>query len=379
MQVALAGAFAGAASRYWLGVFPLVRRELHHWRERAERIPDPALRALALRTQAAERGNLEGAAAYAVLAPRAYRARVVRATIAFQATYDYVDTLVEQPSADPLANGRRLHLALLTALDPHAEHCDYYANCAYGLDDGYMRAAIDACRRAFASLPSHTAAAAPAQAAARRMIVFQTLNHGADGRGALASWAATVTPAGTGLRWWETAAATASSLGVFALIAAAAHPRFGAREAQAMERAYFPWIGALHVLLDSLVDRAQDMEEGQHCLVDHYSSIEEAARRLGAIAGQSMQATRLLPGGIQHAIILAAMTSFYLSSPSRSGPGATQAARPILDAMGALAAPTMAVLRARRAADRLLRARPRTRPQAPRVSCRTAAHAGHDQ
>ncbi|HYM67597.1 MAG TPA: DUF2600 family protein, partial [Patescibacteria group bacterium] len=112
----MASAFAGAAGRYWLGVFPHISRELRHWRERAGEIPDPVLRRLALLTQRSERGNLEGAAAFAVLVPRAHRARVVRAVVAFQATYDYVDTLAEQPSADPVANGRQLHLALLTAL-----------------------------------------------------------------------------------------------------------------------------------------------------------------------------------------------------------------------------------------------------------------------
>jgi tetraprenyl-beta-curcumene synthase len=115
---ALASAFAGAASRYWFGVFPLLGRELRHWREQAQAIPDPALRRLALITQTSERGNYEGAAAYAVLVPRAYRARVVRALVAFQTTYDFVDTLSEQPSHDPVANGRQLHLALLRALDP---------------------------------------------------------------------------------------------------------------------------------------------------------------------------------------------------------------------------------------------------------------------
>lgn len=356
-QAGLAGAFAAAASAYWLGVFPLVRRELRDWRERAREIPDPRLRRLALSTQAAERGNLEGAAAFAVLAPRGQRPRVIRAAVAFQATYDFVDALVEQPSPDPLANGRHLHAALLVALDPAAEHADYYRHCPHGPDNGYMHAAVEACRQALAMLPSYASVTEPALAAARRMIAFQSLNHGGEERGALARWAHGATPAGTGLRWWETAAAAASSLGVFALMAAAAQPALTLCDAIATERAYFPWIGALHVLLDSFVDRAEDLQDGQHCLIDHYASVDEAATRLSAIAAQSMRAARVLPSGVRHAIILAAMTSFYLSAPDTGTPGASLTAHRVLDSMGALAIPTMAVLRARRAAARLGAAR----------------------
>jgi tetraprenyl-beta-curcumene synthase len=348
--------FTEAASRYWLGVFPLVGRELGHWRERARQIPDPVLRRLALITQRTERGNLEGAAAFAVLAPRAHRGRVVRAVVAFQATYDYIDTLAEQPSADPVANGRQLHLALLTALDPDRVHADYYEHASSDRDNGYMRNLIDTCRFAFGALPSHASVAEPALRSARRIVAYQSLNHGVRGdrdtRGALASWATALTPAGTGLRWWETAAGAASSLTVFALIAAAAQPVLSAGEVAATESAYFPWIGALQVLLDSLIDRSEDIAAGQHCLIDHYGSAEEAATRLSTIAARAMRAAELLPKGIQHAMILTAMTSFYRSAPATSTPGAFLATQRLQETMGALATPTMAVLRARRAVDR---------------------------
>jgi tetraprenyl-beta-curcumene synthase len=353
---ARASVFAGAASRYWLGVFPLVGRELRHWQERARQIPDPVLRRLALITQTTERGNLEGAAAFAVLAPRAHRERVVRAVVAFQATYDYIDTLAEQPSTDPVANGHQLHLALVTALDPDCDHPDYYEHAPGDSDNGYMRNLIDTCRFAFGALPSHASVADAALRSARRMVAYQSLNHGAvgDARDALARWATGLTPAGTGLRWWETAAGAASSLSVFALIAAAAQPVLAVGEEASTDSAYFPWIGALHVLLDSLVDRSDDIEAGQHCLIDHYASEEEAATRLGIIAARAARAAELLPKGIEHATILAAMTSFYLSSPAASTPGAALVTQRVLECMGALAKPAMVVLRTRRAVERVL-------------------------
>lgn len=355
-RLALSGAFAGAASRYWLGVFPLLGRELRHWHERAHAIPDPVLRRLALITQKSERGNLEGAAAFAVLAPRAHRARVVRAVVAFQVAYDYVDTLAEQPCEDPVANGHQLHLALLTALSPDGKHADYYQHSSGNRDNGYMRNLIDTCRFAFEALPSHSSVAERALCCAGRMVAYQSLNHGApdENRHALASWADSLTPAGTGLRWWETAAAAASSLSVFALIAAAAQPALRTSELAATEDAYFPWVGALHVLLDSLIDRGEDILTGDHCLIDHYASTDETASRLSDIAAHATHAIELLPDGLAHATILAGMTSFYLSAPAASTPAATPAAAGVLAKIGPLATPAMAVLRARRAIERAL-------------------------
>jgi tetraprenyl-beta-curcumene synthase len=351
-RLAPATAFSRAAASYWIGVFPQVGRELRHWRERAQRIPDPVLRRLALLTQQNERGNLEGAAAFAVLAPHAQRARVVRAAVAFQATYDYVDTLAEQPCPDPVANGRQLHLALLRALEPDSAHPDYYRHHPTGQDDGYIVSLIDTCRAALRSLPSYPSVTDGARLAARRMISYQSLNHAvgsATGRRALVRWASAQTPAGSGLLWWETAAGSASSLTVFALFAAAARPLLEPTEVLAVEGAYFPWVGALHVLLDSLVDRAADVASGEHSLVEHYASSEEAATRLSAIAARALRATETLADSSQHAVILAAMTSFYLSAPDASAPASTLVTRRVLEAFGALATPTMLVLRARRA------------------------------
>jgi tetraprenyl-beta-curcumene synthase len=355
-RLALASAFASTASRYWLGVFPLVGCELRHWHERARQIPDPVLRRLALLTQRVEHGNYEGAAAYAALVPRAYRARVVRAVVAFQTTYDYVDTLSEQPSSDPVANGRQLHLALLTALDPDSDQPDYYQHSPGGRDNGYIRQLVQACRDALGALPSYAAVAQPALRAASTIVAYQSLNHeeAGDRPRALARWGATVAPPESRLRWWEAAAGGASSMTVFALIAAAAKPGLSAAETTATHDAYFPWISALHVLLDSLIDRAKDLEHGHHNLIDHYSSPLEAAHRLGWIAGHAVHAAEALPDGARHALIVAAMASFYLSAPATAAPGALLATQRVMETMGALATPTMAVLRARRAAGRLL-------------------------
>jgi tetraprenyl-beta-curcumene synthase len=350
----LVAGFASAAKRYWLGIFPTVRREAAYWRRRAEEIPDPVLRRAAVTNLCTERLNLDGAAAFAAFVPDAYRAAVVRAQVALQAAYDYVDTLAEQPCRDPIRNGDRLHRVLSAALDPTGPQIDYYAHHPQNDDAGYLREIVEACRAALRELPSYAAVAGPLRRAAKRMVSYQSLNlNEAQGNhAALARWADAQTPAGADLRWWETAASAGSSLGVYVLIAAAANRVVHAEEAVAIEEAYFPWIGSLHLLLDSLVDRREDLAAGQPSLLAHYSSSEEAAVRLGLIAGEAMHRIQALPYGRRHVLLFAGMAAHYLSMPEASRSEALLATRSVLSAIGGLAPAAMLVMGARRAAER---------------------------
>lgn len=348
-RVALAVSFAGAARRYWLGVFPSVSRERRRRRARAAEIPDPLLRRTALDAQR-KWGNVEGAAAFAAFVPHRHRAAATRAMMCYQAAYNYLDMLGEQPSADPMANGRRLHSALLVALDPDAPHRDYYEHNAQREDGGYLAETIDACRAALATLPGYLAIAPAAMRATERIVAFQSCNTG-EPQGdfaALERWARQATPSGSDLRWWETAAAGGSSLCVYALIALAAEPdhdRWMAPEV--IEDAYFPWIGALHSLLDNLVDAAEDHATGQHSLVGRYASSQEAAARMGWLAERSLRAAAALPGR-GHTLMVAAMASFYLSMPGASTPEALPVARAVLDVLDGPARLAMLVFRLRR-------------------------------
>jgi hypothetical protein len=153
---------------------------------------------------------------------------------------------------------------------------------------------------------------------------------------------------------------------VYALIAAAARPRCAVREIAQIEGAYFPWIGALHSLLDNLVDVAEDHATGQHNLIGCYASTLEATTRMRLLAERSLRAARDLPGD-GHSLILAAMASFYLSTPEASlpaaGVGGDSIPRAVLGVLGQPAALAGLVFRLRMRLDRLLRARRLERPE----------------
>lgn len=354
-RLRLAGAFVSAARCYWLAVFPLVRRELNFWRARARRIPDPHLRHLALSVFGCKRFNVEGAAAFAILAPAASRRTLVKALVCFQMAYDYADTVAEQPAAsDPIANGRLLHQPLLHAFGPEAaKNLDYYKHSRHTDDGGYLQALTSSCRTAFHRLPSHALVRVSAARAAERIAVYQAFNHSDPGaRGTLAYWALQQTPPRSGLEWWETAAACASSLTVLALLSAAADPALNEAGVCAIEDAYHPWIAALHTLLDSLIDWSEDEKDGQPSLLDNYTSKDDLANRMGSLATRAQSTTSRLPRSASHSAIVAAMMSVYLTAPAARTPRT----RPVHDAVahtsGPLMAPSRAVLKLRRASIR---------------------------
>jgi tetraprenyl-beta-curcumene synthase len=326
--------------------------EVRRRRALAARIPDPALRRLALQALAQKRRNLEGAAAFATLAPARRRPFVVRALVGSQAICDYLDLLCEQPSRDPVANGYALHEALMNAVaGSQAGSADYYRHHSLGEDGGYLQGLVRSVDGSLAGLPGRAAVADSIVVAVKRVAAYQALNHGdADGSyRPFERWAAREGKACPHLSWWEVGAGAGSTLGMHVLLATAANAGVGQPQAIAIERAYFPWIGALHSLLDSLVDRGEDIAQGMHGLIECYASPAQAAKRIRLIAGEALERARTLPQGNRHALILAAMASFYLCDLRQPASSrlSTAVVPVVLVALGGLAAPSMAVLRLR--------------------------------
>jgi tetraprenyl-beta-curcumene synthase len=355
-QLRLPCAFADVVARYLLLVLPQASTELAGWRARAAEIPSAGLRHHALQSLG-KRGNIEGAALFATLAPRAHRRETVRALVSFQTAYNYLDALSELPSGDPVSNAEQLHQALLTALHPSAEHPDYYAHNADGDDGGYLQSVTDACRVAFACLPSHGAVAPTARSAAARIVDFQALNltESQGGHEALRRWALETMPSGGGLSWWEGAASAGSSLSVHALIAAAADPETKRCDAREIDGAYHPSIGALHSLLDSLVDRREDQAGGRGSLLDHYDSPPIAVAHLAALATQASKAAGRLGNPHAHRVVLTAMCSYYLSAPECDTGEGRALARALTRTLGFPLKVAVAMFRAKRLAHDLTR------------------------
>lgn len=334
---------------YCTQIWPLARTELARHGDRADAIPDPKLRALA-EAALAKSANMEGAALFATCAPRPYRAEIVRALVSFQAIYNYLDVLAEQDCVEPAANSARLHEALLVALDPTAEHPRYYEYFACETDGGYLTGLIDRTRAALARLPSFELVAPAARRAAARIVEFQAHNlgvrQGSDSE--LEDWASELPLADGSLRPWELAAAYGSSLGVHVMIGLAAEDDHESSQIAAIETAYCPWIGALHSLLDSTIDRAEDRRDGQRNLLDYYTSEQVAATRMAWLAARCLSEVGGLHRARRHEAYLTAMAAFYLSAPEATRAQAPAVAHAVLAALSPPAQMARGLLRVAR-------------------------------
>ena len=173
-------AFWAVGGRELLWIRPSVAREVEHWHRMASSIPDMMIRQDALAALSGKRLNIEGAAFFAVLAPRR-DGRLVRLLVAYQVLLDFLDSLSERPAPDPVADGRWLHLALMDALDPGGCLRDYYLHHHRREDGGYMEALVQVCRECCALLPAYPSIRSLAIQGAERCGV-QGLNHDPDPR-----------------------------------------------------------------------------------------------------------------------------------------------------------------------------------------------------
>jgi tetraprenyl-beta-curcumene synthase len=301
-------------ARYRGAILPVVDRELAAFRGRAEAIPDPVLRRAAIEALTEKRANVEATATLATLAPRRGRLAAIRASTALQVIVDYLDTLGETAGPEALEDGLRLHRSLDLALAPGAEPLDWYEHHPRREDGGYLDALVLACQEAAAMLPGRTALPV-ARRAATRCGEGQSQTH-ADGGAGLEAWAEGLPPA-PGLRWWEAAAGASSSVGAHALLAIAVDPRTGTEEAERVLAAYDPWIGALTVLLDDLVDRERDADEGDHSYLRYYG--KEAPERIDFLVAGARRSLREVRRRGVHEAILDGVLAYYLGLPTAAG------------------------------------------------------------
>ena len=323
-----------------------VGAELAGWTARAEAIPDPELRRQALASLSTKRFHCEGGSVFAAIAAPAAAGDVLRAIVALQTISDYLDNLSDRSLAGGEVDLRCLHRAFTDAAAPAspAKAGAYYAHHPHRDDGGYLDALVSACREALARLPGQAVVAGPSAWLAARYADLQCLKHlDPDVRGPrLEAWAA-VLPA-PGLRWYEAAAGCGSTLGLFALMAAASRG-CGAQEAQSLADAYFPSVGALHILLDYLIDLDEDRLGGDFNFVACYPSLAEARTRLRAVQGGARAAVARLADGGFGRLVVAGLPAIYLVDRKVSAQGLGGLARSLVGAGGPAAWAFAAALR----------------------------------
>jgi tetraprenyl-beta-curcumene synthase len=340
--------------RYWCTVAPLARRQLHCWRQHAETIEDPALRTIALAKLDEEGFNAEAAAMLATLVPRKERRRAVEAMVALEIIYDYLDGLTESPSRYPPADGPRLFTAFTDAVSPSLPSSgDYYRHRPHK-EDRYLEPLVATVRTALAGLPAAPMLADLLHASAARGAAAQLHIHAAEhtGQAELERWARQQA-AGTSLQWREfLAGAACSVLCVHALIIAASNSRTTHDQALELDRIYLS-ISVLPTVLDSIIDCQADNSDGNPGYVQHYEDDGVLARRLASVVDDVIARSRHLPHRAHHVMTLVGVVAYYLSDPGADTDFSRAVTMQLAQRSQPLLAPTLAMMRAWRAAKHL--------------------------
>lgn len=305
------------ARRIARDVLPKAAAELERWRRCSANIPNPELQRQARASMAKKRFHAEGGSVYASLTPR-WLDTLVPLIVALQTISDYLDNLCDRSVSLDEADFRTLHLAMLDAVDSSEGSPDsarYYAIHPNKDDGGYLTALVNECRRRTAELPAYGVVRPHVRRLVSLYNDLQVYKHGPrDGRvPRLEKWFAEKGRPWSDLYWWEFAAAAGSTLGVFALFAAATHADLTPADADRIVQAYFPWICGLHILLDYLIDQEEDLAGGDLNLVSFYPNRDTMRRRLVLFVQEARRRARTLPHPAFHTTIVQGLPGLYLS------------------------------------------------------------------
>ncbi|NHM28594.1 tetraprenyl-beta-curcumene synthase family protein [Desulfofundulus sp. TPOSR] len=326
----------GLMGRFLFLAFPGVARELKNWRLMASRCPEPHLRRMALASIGAKAFHCQGGSVFSAWTG-SHRRELIRAIVALQTISDYLDNLCDRAGVQDGEAFHRLHRAFVDALCPGASGCDYYALYPYREDGGYLQELVRSCQQALARLPAYGPLRERACRLAELYCQLQVYKH--------IQWPLRVKSLTTWLEplleslpeklyWWELAAATGSTIGIFALFALAARGNYTADEVERVTAAYFPWICGLHILLDYLIDQQEDVEGGDLNFVSYYQDGQQAAGRLKYFVDRSLALAAQLPDPFFHMTVVQGLLAMYLSDEKVDEQGLQATRRLLLDSGG---------------------------------------------
>jgi tetraprenyl-beta-curcumene synthase len=338
-------ALLSGAVRELVWGLPAVAYEVCYWRRLAERIPSPAIRDDAIDALSRKRGQTDGAALFTIL-PRERSLPLLRFLVAYQLSWDYLDSVHERCPTE--RNGRQLHLALIDALRPGVPRADYYRHHPWHDDGGYLAALVEVCRESCERLPGFVNVQQLALREAHRAQVL-ALNHEPDPAcrdAALRRWVEAEFPTGVwGAHWFELSGACSAGLTIFALLALATRPVCCLAEVERTYATYLPWTSVAATMLDSYVDQPEDVASGEHIYVAHYPSRQEAIARIGWLIRRCLTDASRLEEGEKHVVIAASMTAFYLSKDSARAPAMRDDMRALAASGGSLTRLLLPILR----------------------------------
>jgi tetraprenyl-beta-curcumene synthase len=297
-------------------IVPDARRQLDRIRHNALAIEDDALRAEALQSITAKAYHVAGGCILATFLPPQKAHSYVEIVAPLESIYDYLDNLCDRHAEVSAEAYPVLHQAIADALDPYAPVRDYYARGPNGHDSGYLVWLVTRVQQSLRELDGHEELLPYFREAAALYSEMQTYKHFPPGERerACREWFERRRDHRYAeLEWYEFACAAGSQFQVYAPL----FELFAQREASIglTYDAYFPAAAALHVLLDSFIDQAEDREHGELNFAVAYGDSARMRERVAFLMQKAMKGFVALPDARRHRFVLRVMALFYLTHP----------------------------------------------------------------
>lgn len=294
---------------------PVTHANLRFWKKRAGTIPDPELRRQALASIESKTFHCEGGALYGMLAGKHYK-EAVRFIVAYQTISDYLDNLCDRSTSQDPDDFRALHDAILHALSPDIVPANYYRFRREQDDGGYLADLVRTCQDALRALPAYAAAAQSLHKLASVYCDLQVYKHikMSERVGRLTAWYEEYRDSlPEEMTWYEFAACSGSTLGVFCIVAHLYQNDVTQDLITEIQKAYFPWVQGLHILLDYLIDQEEDRAGSDLNFCFYYPDVEQMSKRIGHFYEQAQKSVASLPHAKFHHLINRGLLSIYLA------------------------------------------------------------------
>lgn len=326
-----------AAVLFHYVVFTLrqVKGLLKEWEEEAGLCVDDELRKQALSSIHTKDFHCQGGAVF-VVPYRHTETHLLRLIVAYQTLCDYLDNLCDRASCTDGAAFRQLHESLIDALTPGNPSQDYYCLYPYKRDNGYIAKLVQECRRSLQDLPSYQVVYEDVIKLTHLYIDLQVKKHIELGQreATLKSWAQGHLGDYPDILWQEFAAASGSTLAVFALFGLASQAGVDRRESKKVVDTYFPWICGLHILLDYFIDQEEDRRGGDLNFTFYYPDNHVTMSRLKTFIGEAHKMVQNLEQAGFAKTVVEGLLAMYLSDKKVGQLGFENMARELINESG---------------------------------------------
>lgn len=295
-------------------LIPIIDRELKGWREKAEAIPDEELRSQAIASIASKAFHCRGGGVFSLLAGEK-RDESIRFIVAYQTISDYLDNLCDRSTSLDPKDFRLLHQAMKDALTPGASVKNYYSYRAEQDDGGYLAELVQTCQDILREVEGYEGIQDTIVDLEELYADLQVYKHVrvADRMPHLIKWYSENKQKALGLSWYEFAAASGSTLGIFCLVSYALAGKMTDSLTNLVVEAYFPSIQALHILLDYYIDQHEDEMEGDLNFCSYYRDHVQLLERLQYFLLLAEDRVAALPDAGFHQFIPKGLVALYLS------------------------------------------------------------------